>query len=70
MTQKYAAGMACQIAQVHAWRGEADAAFAWLDKALTLHDGGMMLITCDPLLASLRVDPRYAALVRRMGFSQ
>lgn len=69
LTQKYAAGMAYQIAQVHAWRGEADAAFAWLDKALTLHDGGMMLITYDPLLASLRTDPRYAALVRRMGFS-
>lgn len=69
LTQKYAAGMAYQVAQVHAWRGEADAAFAWLDKALTLHDGGMMLITYDPFLASLRADPRYAALVRRMGFS-
>lgn len=69
LTQKYAAGMSYQIAQAHAWRGEADAAFAWLDKALTLHDGGMMLITYDPFLASLRADPRYAALVRRMGFS-
>ncbi|MBS0439241.1 MAG: hypothetical protein JSS33_07525, partial [Proteobacteria bacterium] len=57
LTQKYAAGMSYQIAQAHAWRGEADAAFAWLDKALTLHDGGMMLITYDPFLASLRADP-------------
>src|SRR5690606_42006516 len=30
--RQYAVGFAYQVAQVHAWRGEADAAFEWLQR--------------------------------------
>jgi hypothetical protein len=56
-----------QIAEVHAWRGEADQAFAWLEKAFAARDGGMLLLTWDPLLAKIRGDARMASLLRRMN---
>jgi hypothetical protein len=31
------------------------------------HDGGLSDFAFDPLLASLRDDPRFAALARRIG---
>lgn len=67
LTRHYAAGMAYQIAQAHAWRGDTDAAFTWLDIAFERHDGGLLMIKYDPFLTSLRADSRYAALVRKMG---
>ena len=57
---------AYQIASIYAWRGETDQAFAWLDRAYAQHDGGLVSVKTDPLLASLRGDPRYTALLRRM----
>jgi hypothetical protein len=57
-----------QIAQGHAWRGEKDQAFAWLDRAYTLHDAGMVRLPYDPGLDPLREDPRFAALVQKRGF--
>jgi TolB-like protein len=56
-----------QVAQVHAWRGERDQAFRWLEKGLAVRDGGMPYLLYDPLLRGLRDDPRYAALARRMN---
>jgi len=64
---KHAAGMAYQIADVHAFRGEADAAFQWLDTAFAQHDGGLATIMYDPFLKPLRGDPRYAAMLRKLG---
>jgi len=58
---------AYQIAQVHAWRGECDAAIEWLERAYQHHDGGLVLVKADPLLQPLRGDPRYSALVRKMN---
>jgi TolB-like protein/Flp pilus assembly protein TadD len=55
-----------QVAQMHAWRGEPDQAFAALDRAATLHDAGLIYFKYDPFLKSLRGDPRYAALLTRM----
>ncbi len=67
---KYAAGSAFQVAAVYAWRGEKDQAFEWLDRAYEQHDSGMPRLRYDPTLASLRDDPRFAALVKKMGFSE
>ena len=58
---------AYQIGQVYAWRGELDRAFEWLDKAAAVHDGGLNSMKIDPLLRSLRGDPRYAALLEKMN---
>lgn len=64
---KYARQMAYQIAEVHAYRGEIDEAFEWLDRAYQARDTGLAwFLRTDPLLANLKGDPRYAALLRKM----
>lgn len=63
-----ASSLAYQIAEVYAWRGEKDKAFEWLERAYRQHDGGLTSTKIDPLLASLRSDPRYAALLRKLNF--
>jgi serine/threonine-protein kinase len=68
MEKDYAIGFSFQIAQVYAWRGEKDQAFAWLDRAYAVHDAGLVRLPFDPAMDPLRSDPRYAALVRKMGF--
>jgi TolB-like protein/Tfp pilus assembly protein PilF len=69
LKMKYTAGSAFQVATVYAWRGEEDRAFEWLDKAYDQHDTGLPRLRYDPTLASLHDDPRFAALVKKMGFS-
>jgi TolB-like protein/DNA-binding winged helix-turn-helix (wHTH) protein/tetratricopeptide (TPR) repeat protein len=59
---------AYQIAEVYAWRGEKDKAFEWLDRAYRQQDGGMTGIKNNLSLASLRSDPRYAAMLRKLNF--
>ena len=56
-----------QIAAVHAWRGEADEAFRWLQTSVDLDDGGLPDIRMEPLLFGLHADPRYPALLARIG---
>jgi TolB-like protein/Tfp pilus assembly protein PilF len=68
MEKQFAIGFAFQIAQVHAWRGDKDRAFAWLDRAYTVHDAGLVRLPFDPAMNPLRSDPRFSALVRKMGF--
>jgi tetratricopeptide (TPR) repeat protein len=63
----YAQGAAYQIAEAFAWRGEKDKAFEWLERARVQHDGGLTFIKSDPLVASLVGDPRYGALMDRLG---
>jgi serine/threonine-protein kinase len=66
MVAKYAGDGAFQIAEVYAWRGEKNSAFEWLERAYAQRDGGLADIKIDPLLDSLRGDPRYKALLRTM----
>ena len=61
-----AMSLAYQIAEIHAWRGERDQAFEWLERARRQHDGGLSSIKNDRSLASLRDDPRYHALLREL----
>ena len=67
---QFASSAAYQIAQVHAWRGEKDLAFEWLDRAYSQRDAGLTLLTHDPMLDSLRGDPRFAALLRKLQLPQ
>ena len=60
---------AYQIAEVHAWRGEADQAFAWLERARAQRDTAMFWLKTDPLLRKIRGDPRFAAILRRVDAS-
>jgi TolB-like protein len=64
---KYAHDSAYQIADVYAWRGEADKAFEWLERAYVQHDGALSAIKADPVLKSLWTDARFAAMLKKLG---
>jgi adenylate cyclase len=58
---------AYQIAQAYAWTGQTEQAFAWLERAYRQRDGGLaQAIKTDPLLASIKSDPRYAAMLKKI----
>lgn len=57
---------AFQIAEVHAFRGNIDAAFEWLERAYEQRDGGLTELIGDPLLDNIRDDPRYPAFLDKM----
>jgi serine/threonine-protein kinase len=54
------------VAWPHAALGDADAAFAWLDKAHDDHSDWLAALKVDPLLDRLRADGRYVELLGRM----
>jgi TolB-like protein/DNA-binding winged helix-turn-helix (wHTH) protein len=59
---------ASEVASLYAAVGDKDKAFEWLDKAYEERDGqAITLLKCDPDYKNLRSDPRFAALLRRMG---
>jgi eukaryotic-like serine/threonine-protein kinase len=66
LTGKFASSDAYGIAEVHAYRGERDDAFRWLDLAYRQHHPGMPGLKTDPLLRNLHGDPRFQALLTRM----
>ncbi|MCM2333261.1 MAG: protein kinase [Anaeromyxobacteraceae bacterium] len=56
-----------QVATVHAWRGEADEAFRWLERAVDQGDGGVLDLRLEPFFRPLEGDPRYRAVLARLG---
>jgi TolB-like protein/DNA-binding winged helix-turn-helix (wHTH) protein/Tfp pilus assembly protein PilF len=56
-----------EIAGVYARRAEPDAAFQWLERAFIRRDSGMLWLKNNVALRPLYADPRYNALLRRMG---
>ena len=52
------------------FRGEADRAFEWLDKAVAYYDSGLANIAVEPLFASLHPDPRRLTFLRTIGKAQ
>ena len=63
----YASTNAYQVAEVHAWRREPDAAFDWLERAYEQHDATLVQLKFDPLLRNLHSDARFARMVSKMG---
>ena len=59
--------LAYQIAEVYAARGEKDKAFEWLQISFDNHDTGTLNLLVDPLLRGLRDDPRYKAMLEKVG---
>ncbi|MFN8588171.1 MAG: protein kinase [Candidatus Eisenbacteria bacterium] len=55
------------IATLYARLGDADATFHWLEVACTERATGLVLLRVHPRLDAIRSDPRYAALVKRVG---
>jgi len=59
------------LAQVYAHRGDIERAFEWLEEEYAANGaGGFLEFRWDPLLDPLRGDPRWAALLERMGFGE
>jgi hypothetical protein len=48
--------------------GNRDKAFAWLERAFEERSVNMPFLKVHPLLETLRSDPRFQNLVRRVGF--
>jgi len=57
-----------QYSEIHAQRGEIDQAFAALDRAWEVRDGGLLDLRADPFVDPLRADPRYKLLERKLNF--
>ncbi|HEV8199827.1 MAG TPA: protein kinase [Candidatus Polarisedimenticolia bacterium] len=58
---------AYNIAEVYAFRGDADKAFAWLDKAIVYGDPGLSEIVTDRVFDGIRADPRFLPFLRKIG---
>ena len=55
------------FARLHARLGQKDEAFTRLEKAFAERSVGLVLLRVDPVWDRIRADPRFAALVRRVG---
>jgi len=69
LVRKYEGTSAFSIAMVLAYRGEADRAFEWLDKAVRYHDTNVGTLAVYPSLASLHSDPRWLPFLRKLGMA-
>lgn len=56
------------VARIYMGLGERDLAFRWLERAYDEHAVHLVLLKVDPALDPLRDDPRFADLLRRVGF--
>jgi TolB-like protein/DNA-binding winged helix-turn-helix (wHTH) protein len=55
------------LAEVHAQLGEKDKAFQWLEQGYQNHDFFMTFLKTDPSMDPLRSDPRFAAMLKKIG---
>ncbi|TMH48487.1 MAG: tetratricopeptide repeat protein [Betaproteobacteria bacterium] len=58
---------AYQVAEVHAYRGDVEKAFEWLERAFAQRDPGVMFTATDRFLQPLHTDPRWQPFLQRMG---
>ncbi len=58
-----------EIAIIYAGLGEKEQAFAWLEKAYADRSWRLPFLKVEPRFDSLRSDPRFADLVRRVGLA-
>ena len=58
---------AIQIAEIHAFRDETDAAFHWLERAFAQHDHGVSLLRGSAIFRRLHGDPRWLPYLAKIG---
>ncbi len=58
------------MAQRLAWLGRKDEAIQWLERAFASHTRDMIYMNVEPSFDALRTDPRFDAIVRRVGLPQ
>ena len=69
LIDKYEETMAYNVAYVLSFRGEADGAFEWLDKAVEYKDTGLQHIAVEDLFANLHEDSRWLPFLESVGRS-
>ena len=67
LEKRYASGSAYQIANAYAMRHDLDKTFAWLDRALRQHDGGLLSVRYAANWPGVRTDRRFMDLLRKMN---
>jgi serine/threonine-protein kinase len=60
---------AFQVAAVYVWRGDKDAAFEWIDRAIRNRDAGAVAAPTEVAFRSLHGDPRWKGVLERLGFA-
>jgi len=55
------------LAQTHAFLDEKDQAFKWLEKAYDERSSQLVYLRANPLFDSIRSDPRFKELLKKMG---
>jgi tetratricopeptide (TPR) repeat protein len=60
---------AFQIAEVYAFRNQAEECFEWLEISFRQRDPGTALIKCDPFFTSMYDDPRWQPFLRKMNLA-
>lgn len=58
------------VAKSYTYAGDSANALLWLQKAVEARSFGIMYLGVDPAFDGLHVDPRFQALLRRIGFPQ
>lgn len=58
------------IAMAYGGLGEKDKAFEWLDKSLESHDEAILWIYKHPMYTTLRDDPRYKELLKKLNLAK
>jgi len=69
LIEKYEQDAANNISYVLAFRGEADRAFEWLEKAVQFKDTGLPYIGSNILFANIHSDPRWLPFLESIGKS-
>lgn len=59
-----------EVAHVYAWRGDADLAFEWLDRAVEQNEEGLHQQFLQPFYRPVHEDPRWAEFRERTGASE
>jgi hypothetical protein len=67
LTTKFQQESPYVVATVYGYRGDVDPAFQWLGRALKERDGTLTRIKSDPLFQKIKSDPRYTALLQKVG---
>jgi Flp pilus assembly protein TadD len=61
---------AYHVAMIYAGLGDKEQTLAWLEKAYQQRVWAMVFLKVEPELDGLRSDPRFAALVQKVGLNQ
>jgi TolB-like protein len=64
------AAPATAVAGIYAILGDNEQAFAWLEKAYQESDDFLVFVNIQPQFENVHSDPRFAALMRKIGFTE